>query len=117
MKKLFLLLIAISVAITFILPDMDISAYLQNLVANLPSPLAPLDDFIKNWNEMTVKFKEVRDGVALNNTISILSGIKEILTLAVDVLFVLPIKVIGWAINTIIVIFGGAVGSWNYSWL
>lgn len=117
MKRLFLLLIAISVAITFILPDMNISAYLQNLVANLPSPLAPLDDFIKNWNEVSVKFAEVRDGVALNNSISILGGIWDIVTIIFDVMFVLPVKVIGWAINTIIVIFGGAVGSWNYSWL
>lgn len=117
MKKLFLLLIAISVAITFILPDMDISAYLQNLVANLPSPLAPLDDFIKNWNEVSVRFNEVSQGLASNNVINILEGIADILMMIVDVLFVLPIKVVGWAINTIIVIFGGAVGSWNYSWL
>lgn len=109
-------MIAISVAITFILPDMNISAYLQNLVANLPSPLAPLDDFIKNWNEMSVRFKEVSDGVALNNTISILQGIGEIVVLFVDVLFVLPVKITGWVIETVIVIFGGAVG-WNYSWL
>lgn len=117
MKRLFLLLIAISVAITFILPDMDISAYLQNLVANLPSPLAPLDDFIKNWNEVSAKFNEVSNGLASNNVVSILGGIGDILTMIFDVLFVLPVKVIGWLINTVIVIFGGAVGSWNYSWL
>ena len=117
MKRLFLLLIAISVAITFILPDLDISAYLQNLVANLPSPLAPLDDFIKNWNEVSARFNEVSQGLATNNIITILEGIGNILIMVFDVLFVLPVKVIGWAINTIIVIFGGAVGSWNYSWL
>lgn len=117
MKKLFLLLIAISVAVTFILPDLDISAYLQNLVSNLPSPLAPLDDFIKNWNEVSARFNEVSQGVASNNIITLLEGIGDILIMVFDVLFVLPVKVIGWAINTIIVIFGGAVGSWNYSWL
>lgn len=115
MKKLFILLIAISVAMTFILPELDIQAYLTNLVNNLPSPLAPLNDFITHWNIVASRINDINTGVVDSNTVAYLKNMLDILLMCVDVLFVLPFKVAAWAINTIIVIFGGAVGSWNLS--
>lgn len=107
MKKIFFLLISLAVIITIVFPNMDFYAYVVNLSENFPPILQPLEetiDLVRDFTD-TVRLAEQTG----TNIVSVLLNIWQFLKILFEVLFVLPIRIIVWAVSAITVLFGGAI--------
>lgn len=107
MKKIFFLLISLAVIITIVFPNMDFYAYLVNLVENFPPILQPLEetmDLVRDFVD-TIRLGE-QTGTTV---VIILLNIWQFLKILFEVLFVLPLRILVWAIAVITVLFGGAI--------
>ena len=107
MGKIVSLLIALSVAVCIILPELDFYAYFVNFVENFPPILEPLNETMDLVRDFTNK---IQDSSQFGTSFSeALINIWNFLKILFEVLFVLPLRVIRWAVSAISVLFGGAI--------
>ena len=106
MKKVIFILIALSVALVIINPDIDIYAYFVNLLENFPdfkSILGYTMDILRDFADSASLLGDNFSWTQLGETIL------TFLHFIFDFLIVAPVRLIVWLIQFIKIVFGGLI--------
>lgn len=102
MKKVLFIVFALGTALFLIAPEFDLYAYFVNLCTNIENPLSVFDNFVKSWNYMLDVFNNF-------NNYDFVEAIKYILIFIYQFLIGLPLDIITWLINFVVLLFGGVI--------
>ena len=106
MGKIISIFIALSIALTLIMPDMDIYAYFMNLLQNFPELLPVLQESADKWNEFIKTANELQ--ISFNwNDLALTFG--QFFGFVIEFLIVAPAKLLWWLLQVVVVVFGGAI--------